>query len=626
MTIKRVRLAAIVVLLLALPLYRAVQLFSGGTGANAQVGLVYDARAPARQGFVRDAYESVLQEEGIPHDWITLSDLMLLDGRETARRFQALIFPDGLAQQMPSGILDRARQYTAAGGSIAVVFDPGIKEPSGAYRSGGLLAELVGVQYLLYQSLGDRSYRQGSVRFDELSDARFWHIPPGKLYQGVVVTGYAYGGLVYPMAAARPVAQDLEVFASDQGAPVLSLRRTGQGHALWVNLPLGYLKAYSDDLPLRQVLRTFVFDVVGMPHLIPAPYGIGGLVINWHLDSRVEMDGIPALLRYGLVRRGLRQDFHVTAGPDRDRPGDDLGFDACGRGERLLRELLPYGAIGSHGGWAHNWFSQALIEKRLSPAEIEFEIRRNNDCLARVAGRPIRAYAAPVGVHPQPTVTRVLERLGMRAYYYTGDTGSSPNRTFFDGRMVSPSVWAFPVTPNGRYAAIGEMVEAGLPAAEVARWLQQILDHATRERAIRLIYSHGYDMLNPSSRSAFQRFLDRAEALQGDGTLRVDTMEYFVEFLDRFLKTRYGFTRADGALSVDLENPDGLHAISFAVPVSWVGERVASHPGVAHARDGAYHVFTVQSQDTRLHLRLPISGVEGRAAAASGVDVARGAR
>jgi hypothetical protein len=607
-------LLAVAALAVALPLYRASQLDLAESARDVQVGLVYDSQALERQGFIRDAYESVAQEEGIPHRWLSTADLMLLDGQQTARRYLALVFPDGLVQKLPSGVLDRTREYMDAGGHVAVVFDPGIREPSGVYRSGGLLADLVGVQYLRYRALGDRSYRQGAVRFNDAGDARAWHIPAGKFYQGLMLGGYAYGGLTYPMAATEPLTLDLQTFATDQGDIVLSVRTYGQGQALWVNLPLGYLKAYSDDMPLRQVLRTFLYDMVRVPHLIPSPGGIGGLVINWHIDSRIEMEGIPNLLRSSLVRPGLRHDFHITAGPDRDRPGDNLGFDACGRGESLLRQLPAYGGLGSHGGWAHNGFSNALEQKRLTPSAIEAEIRRNNDCLARIAGTPIRSYAAPNGVHPQPTVTRILEKLGMRAYYYTGDTGSPPNRTFFDGRIVSDRVWAFPVMPNGRYAAIGEMVEAGVEAAEIDRWLQELLDYIVAERTIRLMYSHGYDMLNPSSLEAFRRFVGRAEELEQAGTLKVETMAHFADFMDRFVKTEYSFSRDGGELVVALSNPEGLQGISFAVPAGCVAEAFPVAANLTHARDpGGYHVFAVTARDTRLRIRIPLAEATARA-------------
>ncbi len=610
MTARRLVLIGVIVFVLVVG-YRATQLLTGGAGSVFQIGLIYDPDALGPLGLVREAYEAVLQEEGIPHEWVATGDFVLRHGRDTFARFRALIFPDGLAQKMPSWVVDRAKEYLEAGGSIAVVFDPGIKEPSGTYRSGGLLAGLTGVEYLRYAELRDRAYRQGGVRFDDSRDAAFWHVPSGKLYQGQVVGGYAYGGLVYPMAAAQAVARDLEVFATDEGVPVLTLRSFGKGKALWVNLPLGYLKAYSDDLPLRLALRTFVFDIVGLPHLVSAPHGVGGVVINWHIDSRIEMQGIPSLFKLGLVRRELKQEFHVTAGPDRDRPGDDLGFDACGRGETLVRELLPYGAVGSHGGWAHNAFAEGLAREQLSASEIESLIRKNNECLERITKTRVRSYSAPAGVHPQPVVTRVLEKLGIRAYYYTGDTGAPLNRTFFDGRMVSTSVWVFPVMPNGRYASIGEMGRAGLTARQVEEWLRETLDYAVRERTVRLVYSHPYDLLDPAYQEAFTRFLDHAELLQRQRLLRVETMEYFATFMDRFLKTKASFFRDGGDLVVRLENPEGLEGITAAVPANWVKMPLSIPSDLGHIEDQrGYHLFVVRSRNTRVAFRLPLDGSE----------------
>src|SRR5262245_2480256 len=155
MTPARGLVLASVALLVGLLAYRAAALYLAGSAGDVQVGFVYDSRALRGRGFLREAYQSVAQEEGIPHRWLSTADLLLLDGHETARRYPALVFPDGLVQQLPSGVLDRTREYMEAGGHIAVVFDAGVREPSGAYRSGGLLADLVGVQYLRYRELGD---------------------------------------------------------------------------------------------------------------------------------------------------------------------------------------------------------------------------------------------------------------------------------------------------------------------------------------------------------------------------------------------------------------------------------------------------------------------------------------
>jgi hypothetical protein len=600
--------SAFIVALLLVSAWRVADLRGSFSKPMTAVGLVFDPATIGDERFVRDAYESVLQEEGIPYRWISTRDILLIDGGDLARRYEALIFPDGLIQQMPSEIAARTRGYLLSGGNIAVVLDPGVKDTTGAYRSGGVLADLVGIQYQRYQAERGRAYLQGRLDFRSPEDTAAWGIPPGKLYNGQVVSGYSYGGLVYPMASAAVIHPGVEVHASYGNIPVLASRRVGSGRALWVNLPLGYLKAYGDDLPLRTVIRTFLLDMVKLPRLVPTPGGVGGIVLDWHVDSQIEWEGIPELIHAGIVRPGLRQQFDVTAGPYRDHPGDGLGFDACGKGRTFLERLVPYGDVGSHGAWSHNWSSERLENGRLSEEEFSQFVERNNRCLGEVTGRPVRTYSAPNGTHPQPMATRVIERQGIRAYYYTGDTGSAPNRTFHNGEMVSGRAWAFPVMPNGIYASIGEMVKNGQSPARVENWLDGTLDYVVDERTTRLVYSHPYDLREPAYRHAFSRFLDRAERLQDEGMLRVDTMDYFARFMTRFVSTSFTFSRADGALHIDMSNDDGLEGLTFEVPQSWLakGHEVPQGLKAAGPKDG-YELFVVDSEARKLSASFPLA-------------------
>ncbi len=449
-----------------------------------------------------------------------------------------------------------------------------------------MLASAVGVQYLRYQSLGTRSYLHGGIHFESAARAGYWDVPPGKLFRGQVVGGYAYGGLRYPVASAVRIDPSVRVDARVGSVPAVSVRRSGRGTAVWVDLPLGYLKGQSDDLPLRAVLRTFLFRIAGLPHLVATPDGVPGLVVSWHIDSAVEWRGIPSLLRNGLARPGLREEFDITAGPDRDRPGDGLGFDACGRGAPLVRALAPLGDIGSHGGWAHNWFAVGLETHRFGVAQIADLIRRNDACLERITGRHVRSYAAPDGVHPQPTVTRILQRLGIDSYYYTGDTGAPPNRTFFRGRMVSRSVWAFPVMPNGRYASIGEMLRAGLSAAQVRTWLDATLRYTIAQRSVRLLYSHPYDLLHPAVRHQYAGFIDTVARLQREGRVRTLTMSDYARFMSRFVRTTVAYRRQGSWLLVSLDNPQGLRGITVTIPagpLAPVARSITVHTDATHA-------------------------------------------
>ena len=93
--------------------------------------------------------------------------------------------------------------------------------------------------------------------------------------------------------------------------------------------------------------------------------------------------------------------------------------------------------IGSHGGWAHNEFAADVASGKDTPAQVRELIDRNDRCLQSVTGVPVRSFAAPVGEHPQPMMTRALDQLGIIGYYYTGDTGSAVERPFYNGTLVS---------------------------------------------------------------------------------------------------------------------------------------------------------------------------------------------
>ncbi|MFN8186050.1 MAG: polysaccharide deacetylase family protein [Gaiellales bacterium] len=585
---------------------RVATVRAAAQGTGLEVALVFDASAADAGGRGRAAYESVLREEGVPHRWLPAAELALLSGEELRRRYAAIVFPDGVARYLPQGTLDRTLDYVTRGGSVAVVFDAGVVDERSRYLREGVLGPLVGVRYGLYERLGAGAYPEGAIRFRAPELAGRWNIPPGKLWRGRVVGGYAYGSLTYPVARARPEVRGLEVAATDgNGSPVISVRELGEGRALWVGVPLGWLKGRSDDLPLRAILRTFLLERVGVPRLVPAPGGVGGLVISWHVDSNEEYEGIPRLIRAGLVRPGLRQEFDVTAGPDTYVPGDGAGVDACGRGTRLVRRLARYGEIGSHGGWVHNWFAEELNAGRLERAEVERMIHRNNACLERVTGTPVRSYAAPEGVHP-PLVTHILERLGIRSYYYTGDTGSAPNRTFLGGEMVSGEAWAFPVMPNGRFASVGEMlVEGGLPASEVEDWLDATADYVVDERTIRLLYSHPYDLATRGYAAAYGRFLDRVEHQVARGRLSVRPMAEYASFLSRFVRTEATFELRGGDVAVSLANADGLYELAFAVPRSLLSPAVETPDGLTEIPGTeAERLFAVTAKTTSIQVTL----------------------
>jgi len=537
-------------------------LYSLRWNKNIEVLVVY-----GEEGYQVDAFKSVLEEEGVPHRLIDVKTLLSEDPQRLAKYKPALILPDGSLQYINPSSVKWFEDYLKAGGSIFISYDVGIKNHAGAYLKSALFSNILGINYILYDKLKDNAYSVGYLKVLSTDI----EITPGKLdKENRLMTGYIYGELTYPYVktedrgfGGKTLAMVVDKKDSSQ-YKALVWNKYGQGYIFYSSLPLGHLKAYSDDVFLRSVLRYFLFKLVEVPHLVNTPKGKGGLVINWHIDANSDWISIPMMMEKGYLRKGLEYSLHITAGPFRDKPGDNLGFDACGKGERYVKMIMPYGVIGSHGGWAHNWFSYGILEGKLNEKDIYEYIEKNNRCLESITGYKIREYSAPNGVHPQPETTKILEKLGFVAYYYTGDSGSSPNRTFISGKMVSSKVIAFPITPYERSASLYEMYQKGISEEEVYGFLTSLTDFSIKTRQIRLFYSHPYDI--PLYPSAILKAIDYWQQKEKEGLLEVHSMSYFADFLLRFLKTEYSFGRKGDELVVRLKNPEGLKDIAIAIP------------------------------------------------------------
>lgn len=552
-----------------------------------QVLLVYD-----KDTYQVRAFRSVLEEEGVPHRLVHINTLISTDPKTLSKTKPALLLPDGSLQYIHPDTMSWFKKYLSTGGSVFVSYDAGTKNYAGAYLKEALFTNLLGANYVLYDKLRGEAYSKGYLKITD----RSLEITPGKVdREERLITGYIYGSLEYPYAKVemRNFTDRLLAVVIDSREnkeyPGMFWERYEKGYIFYSAVPLGHLKAYSDDLVLRATLRYFLFKLLKLPHLVNTPKGKGGLVINWHIDASIDWKSIPMMLKEGYLRNGIEYSSHITAGPFRDQSGDGLGFDACGKGREYVKMLIPYGVIGSHGGWAHNWFSENVLKGKFKEKEIYQYIKKNNDCLVSITGYKIREYSAPNGVHPQPQTTEVLEKLGMVAYYYTGDSGSSPNRTFINGKMVSSKVIAFPITPFEKATSLYEMKKQGVSEEDVAMFLISLAEYVEKTRQIRLFYSHPYDI--PLYPNAILKFLDLVEEKEKSKKIEVHAMSYFAEFLLRFLKTDYSFRKEGDVLKVKLKNPEGLKDISIAIP-RYYG-KVLSFPkeAVFISQDEDYYYF-----------------------------------
>nr|MDQ3057749.1 polysaccharide deacetylase family protein [Pseudomonadota bacterium] len=366
------------------------------------------------------------------------------------------------------------------------------------------------------------------------------------------------------------------------GNLVAGLGRSGKGQVLFVNLPLGYLKLRSDGMLLHGFLSWFGEEICGLPRLLAVPDGIGGLVLNWHIDSNASLAPLKMLQSETTMFSHGPYSVHFTAGPDTYKVGDRSGLDLEHNleSQAWVRLFAAKGnAIGSHGGWAHNIFAASLNDH--NGAEFAPWIARNDAALEALTGQPVTEYSSPEGRHPQ-WVTDWLQDHGILGYYFTGDTGMAPTRTYRDGKRSDRTTWAFPLVPYGRVASFEDAAEAGVSQAEIGRWLVDLAGFVAVDRSVRLFYFHppgGVDY--PRS---VQSLLDAVDA-RGNA-FRWYTISGLSTFLNRRENTRWSFDDDRNGWLMSAHNPAGLADLAWHVPAS-------SYSGVS-ARDGDLAIVAVE--------------------------------
>jgi len=524
---------------------------------------------------IKSAYSSLLEEEGVSHEWKHFYSLFSDDPSVILKKHPAIIFPDKICPVILEDINVWIGEYCKLGGNALVVYDSGTKNKDFLYRDEAVFASNLGINYISYNSLQEKSYEMANLQFVDKQRADFYEFPPGKLTKNLQLISYGYEEIEYSVA--RIFINDkldkreiiaYSILQDGTKEPNIIQKNVGKGNMLYVNLPIGYLKAFgSDDLIARSILRTFLFKIAKFPHLSNVPFNKGGIVINLHIDDNREIEGVRFAKKIGLLRDNLRYSICVTAGDFVNTPGDGMGLDVRNKGRSTVQTLAKYGYIGSHGGWGHNWFSKNIRTGIFNSDSIQKYIIKNNSALSEITGYKVREYAAPEGVHPPFIVTKILEAMDFTSYYITGDSGSSPNRMFFEGKMVSDSVIAFPIMPFRNISSFQEMDWNNVSKEELEEWLFSTLDYVIKNKNTRLIYSHLYDFINnPKYIKSFLDFLDKIEYEVENGNLNINTMTYFTNYIHKHLNTEYQFVKTDDHLEVELKNNDGLKGLTVVVP------------------------------------------------------------
>jgi hypothetical protein len=501
-----------------------------------------------------------------------------------------VILPDSIHKQASDLFIATLRRFVADGGKLMLVYDAGTLSLNGAFATGrSRLSDLVGVDYALYDKLGDSTIQWNRVLSTNAIVGRM-EIPPGKYYPFHAETKtaaakddltsppggkfetelrrYKYGDLQYPSFVTSGNYTGEVLFHSSSGL-VAGENSYQKGSVLFVNLPLGYLKGNTDGLMLHAFLKYFAGRALSLPYLMPVPDGVGGLVLNWHIDSNAAIKPLQEMSSWKIMQQGP-YSIHITAGPDASQAGDTRGFDVEHNpvSQALIRKFLGLGSsVGSHGGWIHDYFS-AHVETD-SPRDLEKFLALNKSALEHVTEKPVVEYSAPNGNQP-PWVTHWLESHNFVAYYFTGDTGMGPTQGYRNGEREARNVWAFPILHLDRAAGFEEMSTEGYSPSEIERWLIAITDFASQQQSVRLVYFHPPGILQ--YHDLVDRWMEETGRLKAAGRFRWYTMTELADFLNSRKQVKWRVAKTAGLITVEATHPQTLDHQTWRLPVSRFAE------------------------------------------------------
>ena len=514
-----------------------------------------------------------------------------------------IILPDTVHQQASDFFIASLRRFVNGGGKLLLVYDAATLSSQGKYARGwSRLSDLAGVDYALYDQLHDDTIRWASLT-GKSSLVQQLDIPPGKYYPfqseagnsasgagsattpaadfDVQLRRYKFGDLQYPSFVTSGNFSGHELFHSNAGV-VASEHDFGSGSVLFVNLPLGYLKANTDGLLLHVFLRYFAEHSLALPYLMSVPDGVGGLVMNWHVDSNAAIKPLLEMTSWSLMHQGP-YSIHITAGPDAGRFGDGEGFNVEHNpaSRQLVRRLIDLGdQIGSHGGWIHDYFA-AHVDKD-KPEDLEKYLAWNKTALEKATGEPVVEYSAPDGNQPK-WVTAWLASHGFLGYYFTGDTGMAPTQGYRDGAREGSDIWAFPIVHLNQAAAFEEMDKDGYSSAQIEQWLEAVSEFAADHHSVRLIYFHPPGMME--YRNLVDHWMEQTGRLRTEGRFRWYTMTGLAKFLNSRKQVMWSTSRDGERITIKATHPQNLEHDTWRLPAASFSEPVVVQGSAQVVRD-----------------------------------------
>ncbi len=568
---------------------------------QASVLLLQPTQPDERARWVLEAWQSAISEEGFQARLVDAATVERLGLPGTQPR--GVILPDTALTHLGDKTVTELYRYVQAGGRLMVAFDAGtLRAEDGTYAPlRSRLSELVGTTYAEYRDKREAIFHNDTLLMTP-QGTQVLAVQPGKTGQSTRVgddpkkselKAYGYAKLSYPMLTTRGPDRGVALARSLQGDAVVLRSHYGKGEILFVNMPVGYLKSRSDGYLLHQSLRLFLGGMLGSPQLLSVPDGIGGIILNVHVDSGASNQPLRYLEDRGFFKEGPFS-LHFTAGPDTYAVGDKAGLDLDHNTwvQGFIRRADAAGhEIGDHGGWIHNVWGEKVNEDNAKTYQPYLEL--NHATMTRVLGRPPLVYSAPVGNQPL-WANRWLENKGFTAYYDTGGGGLGPMRSWRDGKKVDQKMWAFPVA-NFKTAATFEDIESianndeyDIEILAYRQFTKEMIDYVSNQRVARLTYFQ-----TPAAErhaTIVESWLTHAKPQRAKNRFRWYRMDDLAQFMTRREETNWSWTNQ----VLRASHPKTLSNMTWLLPNTQAQTLIVREGNASISQDGSSALVQVK--------------------------------
>ncbi len=512
------------------------------------------------------------------------------------QNYKGIILADLIHSRVSPGLAKKLKTYVESGGNLMIVYDVGTQDVKGNYyKNGSLFREMLNLDYANNYNEYDAGTNFSPVGHSE-EVLELLGLPPGKYMPPTItaddrlglkmpentstnqqnspieatpgfkaISTYGYGILNYQHFITQTMEQNYPLLLTTSDRQFIAgIIHFGKGKILFVNLPLTQLWLGTDSMPLHLFLRYFAVEMLHLPILSTVPNGMGGIIMNLHVESREDINILPMLKKIGLFDQGP-YSIDFSAGPDLNTVGDNLGpnVDHNYDTQKWIKYFLSLGhTIGSVGGWMHNYFGINVNES--NQEEFQKYINQNIEAIEKITHKKVLEYVPSMGNQPL-WVTRYLEQEKFLGYYTLSNLGVGPTQNF---RLVfdEPHLWSYPPLPYGKGACFRDFGFANLKAALVTEWITQTVQFVARNHTSRLMYFHPSDLLYfPQYLNSLEAWLATAKKQSSQGNFRWYSMVGMSTFLNERRKVSWIIRKKDNIQIIQAKHPISLKSQTWLI-------------------------------------------------------------